>query len=829
MDILFAEIVLPLPLGQTFTYKIPNEFKAQVAFGVRVVVPFGRNKLYTGIVVAVHADVPSQLYVKPIVDVVDERPIITEKQYELWQWTANYYLCTLGEVVAAALPSGLKLASETQILFHPNFEGDISEITEYEAKVVDAITNHHQLSLRELSKQIDIQKVFPIVKSLMEKEILIAAEEIKDHYKPKCDAYIVLHNDYAKNIEALYPLIDQLEKKKATQKQAQLLLAFLTLGTQKLEDKYCHKKSDLIAKADVSASSLQTLIKNNILKVEQRRVSRLVPVNNNQSLAPISLSPVQEEKFAQIKEHWRQFSTVLFHGITGSGKTEIYIKLIDEVLQQGKQVLYLLPEIALTTQIVNRLRKYFGNQVAVYHSRFNEFERIEIWDSVLHHQESSTQKFNLVLGARSSLLLPFNNLGLIIVDEEHDASYKQHDPSPRYHARDLAIVAAQMHQAKVLLGTATPSLESYYNVKQKKFGYVELNERYAQSTLPDIWIENMLEAQKQKKVQGNFSQFLIDHVGQALERKEQVIIFQNRRGYALRCHCDVCGHIPVCQHCDVTLTYHKASSLLKCHYCGYAIELPKYCPNCQSPNITMKGIGTEKVEEHLQHLFPGATVARLDADTSRAKTAYQRIISDFEQQKTQILVGTQMVTKGLDFGNVSVVGILDADSLLSYPDFRSFERAFQIMAQVSGRAGRKNVHGNVIIQTYQPYHKALQYIAGNHYLSMYNNQIEERINFMYPPVYRMIKITLKDKEEKKINEAAQTLFNALVTDFKGYILGPANPIVARVQTYFLKDIWIKLPKSQNLEALKGKIAETIYFFKQDVRYKSVRININVDC
>jgi primosomal protein N' (replication factor Y) len=492
-------------------------------------------------------------------------------------------------------------------------------------------------------------------------------------------------------------------------------------------------------------------------------------------------------------------------------------------------VLYLLPEIALTSQIVSRLQRYFGNRVGVYHSRFNEFERVEIWNRVLQHGTEGEQKYSLILGARSALLLPYQNLGLIIVDEEHDASYKQQDPAPRYHARDAAVVLGKLHKAPVLLGTATPSLESYYNVKQNKYGLVELFERYAESQLPEIWIENIPEARRQKKMEGHLSHFLIDNMAAALERKEQIILFQNRRGYAVRLYCNACQTMPTCIHCDVTLTYHKKSSLLKCHYCGYAIAAPTHCPHCQSMDIELKGFGTEKIEETLAQLFPDAKIARMDLDTTRSKTAYQKIISDFEKQRTDILVGTQMVTKGLDFDRVSVVGILEADNLLTFPDFRAFERAFQVMAQVSGRAGRKELPGKVVIQSYQPWHPALKYVIGNNFQAMYENQIEERKKYRYPPVFRLIKITLKHNNLELVNQAAAELAFALQQKFPKQVLGPEFPLIGRLQNQFLKDIWIKFAKDSSLERKKETLQSAITQFQTHSKFKQVRVVVNVDC
>jgi primosomal protein N' (replication factor Y) len=547
------------------------------------------------------------------------------------------------------------------------------------------------------------------------------------------------------------------------------------------------------------------------------------------SIDDIHLSEVQQKSFLQIKELFQQFSVVLLHGITGSGKTEIYMKMIDEVLAQGKQVLYLLPEIALTSQIVNRLQKYFGSRVGVYHSRFNEFERVEIWNRVLQHGAEAEQKYSLILGARSALLLPYQNLGLIIVDEEHDTSYKQQDPAPRYHARDAAVVLGKLHNAPVLLGTATPSLESYYNVKQGKYGLVQLFQRYAESQLPEIWVENIPEARRQKKMEGHLSHFLIDNMAAALERKEQIILFQNRRGYAVRMYCNSCQTMPNCIHCDVTLTYHKKSNLLKCHYCGYAIATPTHCPYCKSMDVEMKGFGTEKIEETLAQLFPNAKIARMDLDTTRSKTSYQKIISDFEKLRTDILVGTQMVTKGLDFDRVSVVGILEADNMLTFPDFRAFERAFQVMAQVSGRAGRKELPGKVIIQTYQPWHPALKYVLGNDYQAMYENQIEERKKYRYPPVFRLLKITLKHNNLDLVNQAAAELAQELQNRFPKQVLGPEFPLIARLQSQYLKEIWIKFAKDSSLQKKKETLQKIITTFQMHSNFKQVRVVVNVDC
>ncbi len=830
METYFADILLPLPLRGTFTYRVPQAMNGQLRFGIRVVVPFGKNKLISGLVTHIHQNVPNQVNIKYILDIVDQFPIISERQFALWKWIADYYLCTLGEVMSSALPSALKLAGETQIHLHPDFDGDLSALSELEVRIAEVVSHRQSITITELTKLLQVAKVIPYVKSLVEKQVLVTDEEIRNRYKPKTETYIAFAAEYQKQ-ENLYRLLDELEQKKTTAKQAQVVLAMLvTMQKNGINNDFAFpiKKAQLLENEKISLSSFQKLVEKGVIEILTKVQSRLDTFDAQSDASQIVLSDAQQTAFTEIRNQFATFPVALLHGVTGSGKTEIYIKLIDEVLKQGKQVLYLLPEIALTSQIVNRLRKYFGDKVGVYHSRFSEYERVEIWNRVLQNDADISGKYQLILGARSALLLPFTNLGLIIVDEEHDNSYKQLDPAPRYHARDCAIILSHLHQGKTLLGTATPSLETFYNVQYKKYGYIPLTQRYAKSVLPQVWVVDMVQTVRQRKQKGVFSQFLIDKMAEALERKEQIILFQNRRGYSLRLFCNTCQTAPTCQYCDVTLTYHKRSNLLKCHYCGYAIEVPRQCPTCHSTDVEMKGFGTEKIEDELAELFPEAVVQRMDLDTTRSKTAYQQIITDFEQHKTDILVGTQMVTKGLDFDRVSVVGVLSADNLLSYPDFRSFERTFQIISQVSGRAGRKDVPGKVVIQTYQPDHPALKFVVANDYRSMYNTQIAERRQFNYPPVYRLIKLTLKHKEEEFLNEAAKALANNLRQLFPGQVLGPEFPLVSRIQNYFMKDIWVKFPKDETLVQRKNTLNDAIWQFRTETAYKSVHVVVNVD-
>ncbi len=829
MQTFFVDVILPLPLEARFTYRVPQALNGQIAFGMRVIVPFGNNKLYAAIVERVHENAPKQFTVKYVLDVIDDRPVVSEAQYRLWQWMADYYMCTVGEVMAAALPSALRLASETKVKIHPDFDGDVSVLTPYEMNVVELLLHRETMTVAEVGKTLQVAKVMPIIKSLVDKRTVITDEEIRNPYKPKKETIIRLSSPYDQE-PTFMELLDKLNSKANTSSQADTLLGFMMLtreGNQYHFDAAL-PKAELLKSEHISQSSLQTLLKKGILMSEERMISRLADFSAEEA-AEVQLSVPQKTAYQQIKQNSEQYPVTLLHGVTGSGKTEIYIKLIDEVLKQGKQVLYLLPEIALTSQIVNRLRKYFGDRVGVYHSRFNEYERVEIWNRVLNGgSDDNTSKYQLILGARSALLLPYKQLGLVIVDEEHDGSYKQMDPAPRYHARDAAVMLAQIHGAKTLLGTATPSLESYYNVQRHKFGLVELMQRYAESKLPDIYTVNMNLATKRHEVQGLFSHFLIEQMSMALERREQIILFQNRRGYAVRMICHTCESMPKCQYCDVTLTYHKKTNLLKCHYCGYAIEVPHECPTCHSTDIEMKGFGTEQVEDTLATIFPEARIARMDMDTTRSKNAYQQIITDFEQHKTDILVGTQMVTKGLDFDRVSVVGILNADALISFPDFRAFERAFQLLSQVSGRAGRKEVPGKVVIQTFQPNHPALRYVESNDFIAMYASQIDERQKFRLPPITRMVKITLKHTDEQVVLAAAMQMQGMLREVFAGNVMGPAAPLVSRIQNYYLQDFWIKMSRDTSLTAKKQQLREIIRQFKQIPQYKQVRCVINVD-
>ncbi|MBK6964690.1 MAG: primosomal protein N' [Bacteroidales bacterium] len=824
---LFAEVLLPLPVAGYFTYRIPQELNNQVIPGMRVVVQFGKKKFYTGLVRRVHDKAPQVMSIKYILSVIDPLPVVNDRQFALWEWMAGYYMCTPGEVMNAALPSAFKLASESRVILDPEYIKDNDVLNDREFQIVEALEMRKILTLSDISRIIGIAKIIPLVKTMIEKGIVRVEEEITERYKPRTETCIRLSEPF-RDEKAMNAAMDKLNKK--AYKQLQVLMAFISLsrcfsGTEKEVS-----RPELLKSPGASAAQLDGLIKKGILESYPRNVSRLLHNDAISSPAEVQLSLAQQTAYDELKPHLAENQVVLFKGVTSSGKTEIYIRLIDEVLMQGKQVLYLLPEIALTTQIIQRLQKFFGAAVGVYHSRYNEAERVEIWNkaNLPLAGQSEQQPYKILLGARSALFLPFTDLGLIIVDEEHDSSYKQNDPAPRYNARDTAAILGQIHKAPVLLGSATPSIESYFNTQQGKYSFVELNERYGGLQMPDIKIIDIREETRQHRMKSHFSVQLLDAVTKALGAGEQVILFQNRRGFSLRIECDTCHFTPQCVNCDVTLIYHKQINLLKCHYCGYSVQVPSKCPDCSSPALKMKGFGTEKVEEELSVLFPEALIGRMDLDTTRTKYAYQKIIGEFETGKIDILVGTQMVSKGLDFDNVSLVGVLYADGLLSYPDFRAFERSYQMLAQVSGRSGRKNKQGLVVIQSNNPKHPLLQWVVDNNYEEMYNQQIRDRFSFKYPPYFRLLEVSLRHKEYEILNKAANVLAGMLKPYFGKFLLGPEYPMVSRVRNQYIKNIILKTSKGKEAAQLKFETARQIEKFHELPDFKGVRVQLDVD-
>lgn len=791
-QVYYVDVLLPLHLPGTYTYRVPQEYNGEVKVGARVVVQFGAKsaRMYSAIVRRIHQQAP-QWKSKYIMAVLDTEPIVTERQMEFWEWMARYYMCTPGDVMACALPAGLKLASESAVSIHPDFTGELSSLTKYERLVVDLLSEHPVMRVVDISRAIGLQKIMPLIRGMIEREIVMMDEELRQRFVPKKVQYILLSNDY-KEAEAQKALFDELERKKRV-KQVELLMQFLQLSKFGKE---------AVAKRELpQGSALQTLLKNGILVVEERVESRLRDYDDTELIDPqnILLNEEQQKAFDTLAHSSN--NTFLLHGVTSSGKTEVYIKMIDEVVRSGRQALFLLPEIALTAQIINRLRKYFGNKVGVYHSRFSISERTEVW------QRTLAGDYQVLLGARSAVFLPFKDLALIIVDEEHDNSYKQYEPSPRYHARDAALYLARLWEARTVLGSATPSVETYFNAQTGKYGLATMTKRYGGFCLPEVTCVDMKEAHRQGLVKGHFSSTLLQAIKEALSQHRQVILFQNRRGFALRLECDDCHEIPHCIHCDVSLVYHKATNSLRCHYCGYSIPVPSECPACHSTHLRMNGIGTERIEEDLQILFPEARVARMDLDSTLQKNQYLELISDFEHRRIDILVGTQMVTKGLDFEHVSVVGIINADNIINYPSFRSFERAFQQMTQVSGRAGRHGDGGRVIIQTYNPYHQVIANVMDNDYQGLYEEQIQERRIFRYPPFYRLIEITLKHRDPDLLNNAADWMASALRTAFAGRVLGPEYPLVSRIRALYLKQITLRFERTEPIADAKRVILQ----------------------
>ena len=819
---LFVDVILPVPIRNEFTYRVPFELNDLVFNGARVVVPFGRSKLITGIITRVHEEVPQEYQSKYIEHLLDERPIITGRQYKFWKWISSYYMAPIGDVMNAALPANFKLASETKIVLHPDYTIDPKFLTEREQTIVMALDVRDALDLKDISELIGIKTVQPIIKALIDKKAVISLEELNDKFTPKTAIYVTLHPEYLAE-EKLNALIAEFDLDTRKEKQLDCLLAMIHHGNYSDGSMTPILRKELID-GGVSQSSLNTLEKNGIVLQERFEVSRFDDFDEADSEFK-ELSDFQHKALTEVNQGFEENKVVLLHGVTGSGKTEIYVQLIQEQLDLGKQVLFLLPEIALTTQLIQRLSTYFGEQIGVYHSKFNQNERVEIWNHVLNNDPD---RFRIILGARSSVFLPFQDLGLVIVDEEHESSFKQYDPSPRYNARDCAIVLSHLHGSKILLGSATPSMESFYNAEVGKYKMVSLTERFGGLMLPEIQCANVRKERKQKSMQSHFSSFLIDHVREALNEGEQVILFQNRRGYTPLWMCEICNWTPQCKNCDVSLTYHKHTNSLKCHYCGYSIPPVGTCSACGSNRIKMLGFGTEKIEDELQVMFPDKTIKRLDLDTTRSKNAYSNILGEFDSGQIDILIGTQMVSKGLDFDNVNLVGILDADMLLNRADFRAFERSFQLMTQVAGRSGRRKKRGKVILQTGDPDHWVIQKVIDHDYIGFYKSEIIERKNYFYPPFFKIIQITLKHRGENLIIASSQQLADSLKSVFKERVLGPEYPIVKRVHNLYMKQIILKIERDASDKRVKEKLQQLIDDFYSKPQNKSIRIVIDVD-
>ena len=840
---LFAEILLPLPIPGSFTYRVPYELNMKAKVGQRAVVQFGKSKIMSGLILSLSSEIPDCNNIKYLLDILDDEPVTNENQLRLWKWIASYYMCYPGEVMQAALPSALKLASESKISLAEDFDIDGGNLSDNEFLIVEALQIQPHLTITEVSKIIGYKKVMPLIKTMIEKNIIVMHEELQQKYKAKYERYVRLTNIY-RDDEKMHELMDNLSKR--AYKQLELLMAFLALGGSADNEIIA---SELLKKANATSSVLNALVEKNVFETYQKRISRLKKYEALADVSSIVLTEKQQEAYDEIYRGFDDEKPVLLHGVTASGKTEIYIKLIQETIDQGKQVLYLLPEIALTEQIINRLKKYFGDKVGVYHSRYDNNERVEIWQQVMNFRSRQTtdngqqpftsevreteikcpsSKYQIIIGSRSSLFLPYTDLGLIIVDEEHDSSFKQVDPAPRYSARDIAVVMSKMFNARLLLGSATPSFESYYNARQNKYHLVTITERYGGVEMPEIIVDDLRIETRRKTMQANFGSVLVEAMNKTLEEKNQVILFQNRRGFSLRIECDHCNYIPQCINCDVSLTYHKNQNILKCHYCGYTTNVPTECPSCHSTDLKMHGFGTERIEDDLKIVFPHANSSRLDLDTTRTKNSYQYILEQFQNNETNILVGTQMVTKGLDFDSVKVVGILNADNMLTFPDFRAYERSYQLMEQVSGRAGRKGEKGKVIIQTYQPQHPVILNVISHNYVRFYEEQMPIRRQFNYPPYSRLIMIRLKDVNSMKLNKAADSMARTFRQAFKENLLGPEYPVVSRVKNQYIKQMIIKINKDINISKVKEFIKDTVESFKHEHEFKSVKVQIDVD-
>jgi len=817
MSSLFAEVIIPLALPKNYTWAVPLHLQEQVRVGCRVEVVLGKNKKYAGVIKRLHQERPTVFEAKDILNVLDTEPIVYEQQLRLWEWIANYYMCSEGEVMAAALPAHFKLSSETVLIYNEEYGEDYSALDHDEYLIAEALHLKKELKLAEVQQLLDVTHVYTVIKRLIEKKVCYVWEALKETYTPKKETFVLLNPQYD-NEEALSNLLNEDRKLQRAEKQMELLLAYLHLIKTEGEV----TRSQLLKKSGASDAQLRGLVDKNILWLEKRHVDRLLYLPRNIRI-DFELTAAQQQAFDELIHHFNEKPVCLLHGVTASGKTQLYIKMIERFVRQGKQVLYLLPEIALTSQIIRRLQKHFGGYIGIYHSKFSQNERVEIWNKV------KSGELKIVLGARSSLFLPFSDLGLIVADEEHDASYKQQEPAPRYHARDAAIYYASLFRAKVLLGSATPSVETYYNVQTKKYGLTVLQERYGGIQLPRIEIIDTKQILRPDKNKIMISPPLQAAIEQSLAQGKQVILFQNRRGYSPYQVCQVCGWIPHCQYCDVALNFHKNTNKLHCHYCGTVYPPVHTCLACGNHTFLQTNFGTERIEEQLEEIFPQARIARMDIDSIRGKSAHDNLIQLFEQGRIDILVGTQMVVKGLDFENVNLVGILDADSLLNFADFRVNERAFQLMEQVSGRAGRKDQQGHVMVQVANTRHPVLHYVQQHDYNLFFTKEIEGRRQFFYPPFSRIILITFKHKMRDVAEGAAQAMATALKNGFAQYLVGPAEPVVNRIRNQYLMELLIKLPKDSKLIShCKAIIHQQTAMLHNDKRFRSVVILPDVD-
>lgn len=811
---LFVDVVLPLAIQGTYTYRVPQDQAHLVERGRRVIVQFGKNRIYSALIYKIGHQAPLRYEAKYILDVMDDEPIVTADQFRLWEWISSYYLCSLGEVMQAALPSVLKLASETKISKGPDADMERGDLHDKEYLIVEALDMVPELKVSDVVKLLGQKSVFPLLKRMFDKGLVSISEELAPKFKPRKQALIALAAEF-RDEHGKRQVLDALNR---APKQQDAVIAYLQL--MKTSSKVTKKA--LMEASGCSSAIIASLVEKGIFLQQEEVVSR-IGGEDIEVAVDFQLNPAQQSALEAIRQSFEEKEVTLLHGVTSSGKTQLYIRLIEEYISTGNQVLYLLPEIALTTQMTERLKLHFGAKLGVYHSRFNDQERAEIWNKVLRDE------VQVIIGARSSVFLPFKSLGLVVVDEEHETSYKQFDPAPRYHARDTAIFLGHAHGAKVLLGSATPSIESYYNAKSEKYGLVTLTQRFGETLLPAIEVIDIKEEARKENMFSYFSGTLVKAIEEAVAAKKQVILFQNRRGHTPLSQCKTCSYTAKCLHCDVSLTYHKSSGKMLCHYCGYLEDPLRICPACGSTHIESKGFGTQRVEEELELLLPNLRIGRLDLDSARGKHGFERVLNAFDEHLFDVLIGTQMVAKGLDFGNVSVIGVINADALINFPDFRAYERAFSLLAQVAGRSGRRDDQGKVIIQTYTPQHRVLQQVVGHDYEGMFMTEINERKSFSYPPFYRMIRIDVRHREQGIAQAAAKRLGELLRQQLESRVLGPEQPLVSRIRNQYIETILLKIErKGIDIGKVKQLLSQTIQYFGTEKEFKGIRIQIDVD-
>lgn len=812
-DVLYADVILPFPLQNSFSYAVPEELVPMAEIGKRAIVQFGPKKMYTALIIRLHHQKPENYQIKEVLDIIDPTPVLFQTQINFWQWMADYYCCSIGEVMSVALPSSMKLESESQISLNPSFDGDITELDDQEQIITGALIKNNDLPIKKIQELLHKKNVFPLIKSLYLKNVILPQEEMKESYKPRFEKRIKLHPSI-NSIKKIQEVFNSLER---APKQLDLFMAFQVLERK---SKVISQK-ELLKKSGVSSAILKALVDKNIFVSTQEAIDR-IEIEETEAKS-FDLSEAQKEAWKNVKESFKKYNTSLLHGITSSGKTHIYVKLIEETLAKGRQVLYLLPEIALTAQLIQRLRSYFGDKIGIYHSKFNPNERYEIWHKTLNRE------YEIVLGVRSAIFLPFRDLGLIIVDEEHENTFKQQSPAPRFQARDSAVYLSHLCGAKCLLGSATPSFETFYNVGLDKYGYIELNQRYKDVKPPQMVVGDLRIDYKRHSMKANFGQLLFNEIQKTKENDKQSILFQNRRGFAPYIECQTCGWVPHCKNCDISLTYHQFSKNLRCHYCGYQARLSPSCKNCGNPNLKLKGYGTERIEEDVAELFPNLKLIRMDQDTTRSKSAYKKMITRFEKGEADILLGTQMVSKGLDFEKVMLVGVMNADQMLNYPDFRASERAWQLMSQVGGRAGRRAEQGKVIIQTLNPHHPLFTFLLNQDFKGFYKSEMLIRKEFLYPPYRKLILIDLRTKDVDLLKKGAALLGSQLKQEFGTRVLGPEFPLVSRLKSQYINQIMIKFERNSTyLEKSKLKIVDIINKWKFNSPFKRISTLIDVD-